>query len=117
MFFWNEILTPMKTFAFLIALSMVVTQPIENQKESVSFTMKNNTATSIPLIIPGVMNPNLSPFSSSGVTVKLGQEFYYLPKGRKPGKRLLFIASEEMDGQNIVVNELIQQKKKEERDL
>lgn len=46
----------MKTFAFLIALSMIVTQPIETQKESVSFTVKNNTAKSIPLVIPGVIN-------------------------------------------------------------
>jgi len=104
----------MKTFDFLIALSMIVTQPIETQKESVSFTLKNNTAKSIPLVIPGVMKPNLSPFSSSGVTVKVGQEFYYFSKSKKRGKRLLFVATEEMDGQSIAVEKLIKEKKKED---
>lgn len=107
----------MKTFAFLIALSMALTQPLENQKESVSFSLQNNSATSIPLAIPGVMNPNLSPFSSSRVTVKVGQEFYYFSKDKKRRKLLLFIASEEMEGQNVIVNELIKQKKKEEKEL
>lgn len=36
----------------------------------------NGSAQSIPLIIPGVMNPNLSPFSKSGVELKVGQRIF-----------------------------------------
>ena len=42
---------------------------------------------SIPLLIPSVMNPNLSPMSNSGVALKVGQKVY-LKKG--VGKVLLF---------------------------
>ncbi|WP_281615110.1 hypothetical protein [Flammeovirga sp. SubArs3] len=48
----------------------------------VTFTLRNNTAKSIPLIIPGVMNPNLSPFSNSGVDLKIGQEILFKEKGK-----------------------------------
>ena len=44
--------------------------------------MENNTAQSIPLRIPGVMNPNLSPFSRSGVNLKNGQKIYLNFKGK-----------------------------------
>ena len=40
----------------------------------ITFTLQNKTAKSIPLIIPSVMNPNLSPFSKSGVDLKVGQK-------------------------------------------
>ena len=36
----------------------------------------NGSAQSIPLVIPGVMNPNLSPFSKSGVELKVGQRIF-----------------------------------------
>ena len=41
-----------------------------------AFYLENNTAQRIPLIIPGVMNPNLSPFSRSGVDLKNGQKIF-----------------------------------------
>lgn len=41
-----------------------------------AFYLENNTAQRIPLKIPGVMNPNLSPFSRSGVDLKNGQKIY-----------------------------------------
>ena len=41
-----------------------------------AFYLENNTAQSIPLRIPGVMNPNLSPFSRSGVDLKNGQKIF-----------------------------------------
>jgi hypothetical protein len=47
-----------------------------------SFTLRNNSAKSIPLLIPDVMNPNLSPFSNSGVDLKMGQEILFKEKGR-----------------------------------
>lgn len=49
----------------------------------ISFTLQNKSAKAIPLIIPNVMNPNLSPFSKSGVNLKVGQEILFREKGRK----------------------------------
>lgn len=47
-----------------------------------AFYLENNTAQRIPLIIPGVMNPNLSPFSRSGVDLKNGQKIFLDFKGK-----------------------------------
>ncbi len=49
----------------------------------ISFTLKNTTAKSIPLLIPSVMNPNLSPYSNSGVDLKIGQQIFFKEKGKK----------------------------------
>jgi len=63
---------------------------------SVSFTLRNATLSSIPLEIPGVMNPNLSPMSNSGVTLEVGQKVYYFPSEKKAkGKRALLIIANE----------------------
>jgi len=58
------------------------TAPQKTAVEYVSFTLRNNSAKSIPLIIPTVMNPNLSPFSNSGVDLKIGQEILFKVKGK-----------------------------------
>jgi len=50
---------------------------------SISFTLSNTSAKSIPLIIPNVMNPNLSPFSDSGVDLVVGQEILFKEKGKR----------------------------------
>ena len=44
--------------------------------------LENNTDQPIPLRIPGIMNPNLSPNSKSGVRLPMGQEVF-LKKGIK----------------------------------
>ena len=49
----------------------------------IEFTLRNNSLKSIPLWIPGVMNPNLSPMSSSGVGLKVGQKVYFKHRGKK----------------------------------
>lgn len=54
-----------------------------SDKKTIPFTLRNSSLKSIPLIIPGVMNPNLSPMSNSGVALEIGQEIYY-KKGLKP---------------------------------
>ena len=46
------------------------------------FYLVNNTAQSLPLRIPGVMNPNLSPFSKSGVDLPLGQKIFLKTAGK-----------------------------------
>ena len=53
-------------------------------------TFHNGSLNSIPLQIPGVMNPNLSPLSDSGVTLEVGQKVFYFPNGKKGKKELLF---------------------------
>ncbi len=55
----------------------------KDKTKYISFTLQNTTAKSIPLIIPTVMNPNLSPFSKSGVDLKIGQEIIFKEKGKK----------------------------------
>ena len=45
--------------------------------EVIRFTLANTSGESIPLIIPSVMNPNLSPYSESGVDLAIGQEILY----------------------------------------
>jgi hypothetical protein len=52
-----------------------------------AFYLENNTAQSLPLIIPGVMKPNLNPFSRSGVNLPNGQNIYL----NLNGKRILIL--------------------------
>lgn len=49
----------------------------------INFTLENTTDKSIPLLIPTVMNPNLSPNSRSGVSLKVGQEILFRSGGKK----------------------------------
>lgn len=46
------------------------------------FYLVNTTNQSLPLRIPGVMNPNLSPYSKSGVDLATGQKIYLKAKGK-----------------------------------
>ena len=76
-----------------------------------SFTLRNNSAKSIPLQIPGVMNPNLSPFSNSGVDLKMGQEIFFKYKGKK---RVLLVVDESINhGDTVDVSALLKARKKE----
>ena len=60
---------------FSIVATPKVVAPV-TKTDGVSFTLRNSTFKSIPLIIPSVMNPNLSPKSNSGVYLKYGQQVY-----------------------------------------
>ena len=68
----------------------------------VNFDLLNKSSVSIPLVIEGVMKPNLSPFSESGITCKVGTKVW--TKGRKV---LLFVVTEDLDGEVLIVNQLI----------
>jgi len=59
--------------------------------EAIPFTLHNSSQKAIPLVIPNVMNPNLSPMSNSGVALKPGQKIYY-KKGLS--KELLLIVDD-----------------------
>lgn len=94
----------MKKLLTLIALILCV------QTFAVPFTLRNNSAKSIPLIIPGVMNPNLSPMSNSGVDLKVGQEILFKYKGKKT---LLLTVTEDLRDTKLNVSKLISERKKE----
>jgi hypothetical protein len=90
-----------------IAYSITESKPVatDEKEQYVSFTLRNETLKSIPLIIPGVMNPNLSPQSNSGVRLKMGQEIKYR-KGLST--RILLTVDETIkEGEVVLVGELL----------
>ena len=84
---------------------------VTNNNDRISFKLINSSNESIPLIIPDVMNPNLSPNSSSGVDLKIGQELLF----RKGLKKYVLLTVDETikDGQELDIYKLMQQRKKE----
>lgn len=84
--------------------------PEENPEDLyISFTLRNETAQSIPLIIPGVMNPNLSPFSNSGVRLKIGQQINFR-QGLKT-YTLLTVSPDIEEGAALEIGALLKAKK------
>ncbi|TDQ18497.1 hypothetical protein DFQ04_0299 [Algoriphagus boseongensis] len=79
--------------------------------KEVGLTFYNSSKSSIPLIIPGVMNPNLNPMSTSGVALKIGQEVFFKVNGKK--YLLLKIDNTYQDGQVLDIPTLIKVRKKE----
>ncbi len=94
-----------------VAVAIEKEQPsvFDKKGEYVSFILRNTTAKSIPLIIPSVMNPNLSPFSKSGVDLKLGQEILFKAKGKK--YVLLTVDKSIAEGDEINVAQLLKDRK------
>jgi hypothetical protein len=78
--------------------------------QAIPFTLHNNTLKSIPLSIPGVMNPNLSPMSNSGVDLAVGQKVYFFVKKKKI---LLLEVTKDLEGKTLSVGDLIMKRKKE----
>lgn len=86
-------------------------KPVTTNPKYISFYLTNNSAKSIPLIIPSVMNPNLSPFSKSGVDLKIGQKIFFKKRGKK--YLLLEIDDSIKNEQKIEVSSLLRKRKKE----
>lgn len=84
--------------------TLVVFACLASPAMAVNLTFENRSSETIPLEIPGVMNPNLSPMSQSGVTLNPGQMVYFKINGQR---KLLLEIKDEKNGQVIVVNELI----------
>lgn len=82
----------------------------ENAPE-INFTLHNSSLKSIPLIIPNVMNPNLSPMSNSGVSLKVGQKIYF----RDGAKKVLILTVDEYikPGDKIDMAKLVKDLKKD----
>ena len=79
--------------------------------ETRNFILKNASVKSIPLIIPNVMNPNLSPFSESRVELALGQEILFRENKKK--YVLLKVDDQIKNGDVIEVAALLKKRKKE----
>lgn len=94
-----------------VRLSYEITKAVKNEvgedERYISFTLRNETLKSIPLVIPGVMNPNLSPQSNSGVRLKIGQEIKYKKGGR--AHLLLVVDHSIKEGDVLLVGERIAQ--------
>ncbi len=82
----------------------------EISTDYVDFTLRNTSLKSIPLIIPGVMNPNLSPMSNSGVGLKIGQKILFKYKGKR---RVLLIVDKTLEGKVLDVPKLLKEKRRE----
>lgn len=79
---------------------------------AVPFTLRNSTLKAIPLEIPGVMNPNLSPLSNSGVDLCVGQQIYCTIEGERV---VLLEVDEDLKDQKLNVAKLIREKRKDLR--
>lgn len=97
----------MKTLLFIYLAGLIFQLP---PKESVNFTLRNETLKSIPLVIPRVMNPNLSPKSNSGVGLEVGQEIFFFYKKKK---HLLLTVSKDLEGKVVKVGALIKKRTEE----
>lgn len=90
-------------FTFSLCFSTVYTQ-------NVSFKLRNTGLKSIPLEIPGVMNPKLSPLTWSGLSLKIGQKIYFLNKGNR---EILLKIDRSLEGKKLNIKKLIKKRKKE----
>ena len=81
--FENQFIVPLKISYIIRKGSFLEKNSFESQTPQRAFYLENNTAQSLPLIIPGVVSPKLSPFSRSGVNLPNGQKIYLNFKGDK----------------------------------
>lgn len=95
-----------------LMLSFVEKKPIErDDAKRINFTLQNSSMKSIPLVIPDVMNPNLSPLSNSGVSLKVGQEIFY----KKGMKKILILTVDDSikEGDKIDMAKLVKDLKED----
>ncbi len=82
--------------------------------QNIPMTFHNGSLKSIPLIIPGVMNPNLNPLSNSGVGLDVGQKVYFFPNGKNKNRELLFIVGATWKKDTVLqMDEIIKKRKLE----
>ena len=81
--FENQFIVPLKISYIIRKGSFLEQKSFESLTPQRAFYLENNTAQSLPLSIPGVVSPKLSPFSRSGVNLPNGQKIYLNFKGDK----------------------------------
>ena len=82
--------------------------------QSKAMTFHNGSFKSIQLFIPGVMNPNLSPQSNSGISLDVGQKVYFFPKGNGGKKEILFMVDSKWENDTTLeIDQLIRIRKEE----
>lgn len=101
----------MKNIYFALLLSFFF---VSVKAQNIPMTFHNGSFRSIPLIIPGVMNPNLNPKSNSGVSLDIGQKVYFLPNGKRNSKALLFTVDTTFKKDTVLqIDEIIKKRKLE----
>lgn len=98
-------------------LTLIVSLFFANVKaQNIPMTFHNGSFASIPLIIPGVMNPNLSPKSNSGLSLDVGQKVYFLPNGKRKDRELLFVVAATWKKDTVLeIDQIINKRKSELR--
>ena len=81
--FENRYLASLKVAFTLEKGNQRPNKSLKNLTPQRAFYLENNTSQKIPLQIPGVMNPNLNPFSRSGVDLKNGQKIFLTLSNKK----------------------------------
>jgi len=56
------------------------------------------------------MNPNLSPFSSSGVSLKVGQKVLFKYKGKR---QVLLVVTSDLENTKVMVNHVLKKRMNE----
>lgn len=96
--------------SFFVTASMSVSSC---HSQNIPMKFHNGSFGSIYLSIPGVMNPNLSPKSNSGVSLDAGQVVYFFPNGKKGKKELLFVVGPTWKKDTILeIDEIVGLRKK-----
>ena len=95
-----------------ILLLFLMFAPFLSFGQNIPMTFHNGSFFSIYLSIPGVMNPNLSPKSNSGVSLDVGQVVYFFPKGKNGKKEILFTVSSTWKRDTILqIDEIVKTRK------
>lgn len=101
----------MKKYYLVTVLGLLF---VNVKAQNIPMTFHNGSFSYIPLVIPGVMNPNLSPKSNSGVSLDVGQKVYFFPNGKKKNKEILFIVAATWKNDTILqIDKMIQKRKRE----
>lgn len=88
----------------------------DNYAQNIQMTFHNGSFSSISLIIPGVMNPNLNPKSNSGVGLNVGQVVYFFPNGKSGKREILFVVKPNWKGDTILqIDEIVKNRIEELR--
>jgi len=101
-------------FSLVVIIFFLVESKNVVNAQYIPMTFHNGSLKSISLQIPGVMNPNLSPMSDSGVSLKVGQKVYFSPEGKRGKKELLFTVNSTFKKDTVLqIDELIKVRIKE----